>query len=391
MKQPIAAGTLLAAAVTLTLSNGRADIARPMQATADWPLYRGDTALTGIAQGTLTDELEVHWTFEAGGAIASSPVVSNGRVYVGSDDQNVYCLDFETGEKVWAFPTEDIVEAPPMVLGDKVYVGSSDYFFYALDAKTGELAWKKETDDKILGSASWVPGVGDAAPSVVVGSYDNSLYCFDAETGEQRWRYETGNYVNGTPAILDDRIVFGGCDAILHVVSAATGKAATQLELGQECHVAGSVGLDDGKAFFGHYGNAFVCVDLEGNKIVWEYTHPRQAFFSAPAILPDRVIFGGRDKAVHCVQKADGEELWKFPTRRKVDASPVVCGDKVVFGSGDGRLYVLSLETGELVWSYDVGRSIFSSPAVVAGRVLVGANDGKLYAFGAPRQNGDGK
>jgi FOG: WD40-like repeat len=58
----------------------------------------------------------------------------------------------------------------------------------------------------------------------------------------------------------------------------------------------------------------------------------------------ERVVFGGRDKRLHCVQRSDGKEIWSFPTRRKVDGSPVIVGEKVVFGSGDGWMFVLSPE-----------------------------------------------
>ena len=350
-----------------------------------WPIFRGDPALGGVAEGELELPLKVAWSFQSGGAIASSPVVSGGRVYFGSDDGKLYCLDTETGKELWSFATQDIIEAPPLVLEGRVFVGSSDFFFYALDAETGELSWKVETEDKILGGANFTR-VGEAEEElrILVGSYDTNLYCFDPETGETLWKYGTENYVNGTPAILDDRIIFGGCDAVLHVVSASTGEALDSLELGPECHVAGSAALADGRAYFGHYGNQFVCIDLDEKEVVWTYDSPRHAFFSSPAIGADRIVFGGRDKKMHCAARADGRALWSFPTRRKVDASPVICGDSVVFGSGDGRLYVLGLEDGKERWQYDVGKSILSSPAVVGGRVYVGTNDKRLYAF-APR------
>ena len=40
-------------------------------------------------------------------------------------------------------------------------------------------------------------------------------------------------------------------------------------------------------------------------------------------------MFGGRDKKLHCVDRATGKKLWWFPTKRKVDGSPVIVGDKV--------------------------------------------------------------
>jgi len=358
-----------------------AGLASAQPSEDSWSIFRGDPALTGRATGSLPAELELLWTFEAGGAVTSSPVVADGRVVFGSDDGNVYALDAEGGEELWSFKTDDIVEAPPLILDGRVFVGSSDFFFYAIDARTGELAWKYEAEDKFLGGANYVRTRDGAR--VLVGSYDTNLYCFDPATGEKLWAYSTENYVNGTPAILGDRVIFGGCDAVLHVVSAATGEALGALQLGADCHVAGSAALHEGRAYFGHYGNQFVAVDLEQEELAWTYDSPRHAFFSSPAIGDDRIVFGGRDKKLHCVQLSDGKPLWTFPSRRKVDGSPVICGDAVVFGSGDGRMYVLGLADGKERWTYDIGQSILSSPAVVDGRIYIGANDGKLYVFGA--------
>lgn len=362
----------------------------------DWPSFRGDPGQRGVAGGSLPGSLELAWTFDAGGAIASSPVVADGRVFFGCDTGKVHALRTADGEPLWEFATQDIVEAPALVHAGTVYVGSSDGYLYALDAASGELRWRGTSEDKILGGASWVADPsGDGAGRVVVGSYDNRLYCFDAGDGRTLWTYETENYINGTPALDGERVVFGGCDAVLHVVSAVSGQALGTVPLRDDCHIAGSVAVADGRAYFGHYGNAFVCIELssgeEPGRIVWQYADAREGFFSAPAVGPDRVVFGGRDKQVHCVRRDTGEGLWTFRTRRKVDSSPVICGDKVLCASGDGRLYLLALEDGSELWSYEIGESIFSSPALAGGRVFIGANDGRMYAFQAAAEDPDGE
>lgn len=344
-----------------------------------WPLYRGNAALNGVASGRLPDQGEIAWTFETKGAVTASPVVQDGVVYVGSCDQKMYAIDLKTGKEIWSFETDDMIEAPAMVFEGRLYFGSCDFFFYALDSKTGELKWKYETGEKIMGSPSGFRAK-DGTLRVVVGSHDGSLYCFNG-AGQKMWTYTTDNFVNGTPAMLDGKIVFGGCDAVLHIVSTETGGSLDKIELGADCHVAGSVALAGGKVFFGHYGNQFICADLEEAKLEWDYPSPRHGFFSSPAIGKDRVVFGGRDRHIHCVGRSDGKPKWKFKTGRKVDASPVICGNRVVCGSGDGRLYVIDLKTGKKVWSYEIGQPIFSSAAVVDGMIIVGSNDKRLYAF----------
>ena len=64
-------------------------------------------------------------------------VISNGVVYIGSGDQNVYALDATTGTLRWSFATGDVVHASPAVANGLVYIGSWDRNIYALDATTG--------------------------------------------------------------------------------------------------------------------------------------------------------------------------------------------------------------------------------------------------------------
>jgi outer membrane protein assembly factor BamB len=358
----------------------------PVQAPSDWPSFRGDPAQRGVASGTLPAAPVERWSHQAPKAIVSSPVVAAGRVVFGCDDGHVYCLERGSGALLWSHDTGDVVEAPPLVHAGTVYVGSSNGAFFALELASGALRWKAETKDKILGGANWVEVAGETR--IVVGSYDSNLYAFAAADGARRWTYSTGNYVNGTPAVDGGRIVFGGCDAVLHVVSAEDGRRLAHLELGNEAHVAGSVALADGRVYFGHYGNAFVCAELEHDALVWSFPDPKHAFFSSPAVTAERVVFGGRNKQLQCVARASGELQWKFATRRKVDGSPVVVGDAVVFGAGDGRIHVLALADGSERWSVELGSEIGGSVAVSDGWIFAAALDGRVVAYGPPEGDG---
>jgi len=351
-------------------------------APAEWAIFRGDRGLTGRAVEDCPEEPELLWSFSVGQPIASSPVVAGGRVFFGADDGGLHCLALADGAERWSFQTEDMVEAPPLVVGGRVFVGSSDGWFYAVDAESGSLLWKHETGAQILGSANWLPAREDRPLRVVVGSYDASLYCFEADGGKLLWTHATEDRLNGAPAVAGERIMIGGCDTVLHVVSGQDGRKLGEVPMGEACHIAASVGVLDDRVYLGHYGNEFVCVDLKTEAIVWRYASSSQPFFSPPAIGAKVVLFGGRDKRVHCLDRETGEPLWTFPTRRKVDSAPLLAGDKVVVASGDGRLRILSVKDGRELWSYDIGRPIYSSPALSDGKLLIGAADGRLYAFG---------
>ncbi|MHB8519129.1 MAG: outer membrane protein assembly factor BamB family protein [Limisphaerales bacterium] len=348
---------------------------------AEWPMFRGGPALLGVAAGSLPEPLGLLWSYKTEGPIKSSPAMVDGRIFFGANDSNVYALSLAGGKKIWSFKTGGEVESSPLVLQGRVFVGSADGSLYALEADTGKRLWKYDTGDKILGAPNWVRAPKGDATWVLIGSYDFKLHCVDAATGKAVWTYESGNYINGSPAVAGGQTVFGGCDAQLHVISLATGEQVKAVDAG--AYIAGSVALADHRAYFGHYENAFLCVDLEAAKIEWTYKDRAFPYFSSPAVTADHVVFGGRDKMLHCVRRADGQSVWTFATRGKVDSSPVVCGGKVVVGSDDGHLYVVSLADGKEQWSYDIGQPVSSSPAVLDGRIAIGAEDGSLYVFGA--------
>ena len=262
------------------------------QAHTDWPIFRGDPALSGVAKGELQVPLSLAWTFKTGGPVQSSAVVVDGRVFFGSGDSNVYAVDLMSGEKVWAFPAGDIVEAPPLALNGTVYVGTSSGLFHAVDAATGKPKWSYQTGDKILASANWF--AEGKRTNLLIGSYDYFLHCVDAASGASNWIYETGNYINGTPAVADGRTVFGGCDAVLHLVSASDGTKRGEIPAG--AYVAASVAVADGRAYYGHYENEFQCVDLNSGQTIWKFRERSFPYFSSAAITSDRVLFGGRDK-----------------------------------------------------------------------------------------------
>ena len=123
-------------------------------------------------------------------------------------------------------------------------------------------------------------------------------------------------------------------------------------------------------------------VDYKEGKKSWTFHDRNFPYYSTPAVMPGIVVFGGRDKLLHCVKRENGKPVWSFATHGKVDSSPAICGNKVVVGSDDGRLYLVSLDKGQELWSYEVGQPVASSPAVARERIVVGCDDGNVYCFG---------
>lgn len=358
----------------------------PAAATAtSWPMFRGGPDLTGATDGTLPDALVLRWKFEAGHEVKSSPVVADGCVYVGCTAKEnggaVYALTLDGGAKLWEAKTDASVEAAPLAMAGMVYACDSGGEVYALDSKTGERRWTFKTDQRINSGANWMRSPTDGRLWVLVGSNDGNLYCLDAATGRKVWVQTIDGYINGTPAVIGDRIVFGGCDSRLHVLAAADGHELAGAST--EVPVPGSTPVRGRLAYVANDSGKLACIDIDTAKPLWEYAPNEQEIISSPALGPEQVVFGSHDRRVHCVDARTGKRLWLASTQGMIDSSPAIAGDKVVIGSNDGRVYVLSLKDGRRLWSYEIGKDVTTSPAVASGLIVVGSDDGWVYAFGA--------
>jgi len=141
---------------------------------SDWDMFRYDLEHTGETSDIIKNpkELKLIWKFETGSSVDSSPAISENFVYVGSDDNYIYCLNKNTGELIWKFETGSSVDSSPAISENFVYVGSDDNYIYCLNKNTGELIWKFETGSGVYSS----PAISENF--VYVGSYDSYIYCF---------------------------------------------------------------------------------------------------------------------------------------------------------------------------------------------------------------------
>ena len=79
------------------------------------------------------------------GGIASTACIVAGRVYVGTSNGYLYCLNLQDGTQIWAQPTYNRsfpaglskIIASPVVRGDVVYVGNEAAKVYAFNAADG--------------------------------------------------------------------------------------------------------------------------------------------------------------------------------------------------------------------------------------------------------------
>ncbi|MBW1876978.1 MAG: PQQ-like beta-propeller repeat protein [Deltaproteobacteria bacterium] len=176
-------------------------------------LYIGNNNLVGIGGNVFaldgaTGEQE--WASgESLGSVAASPLLADGRVYVGGFDGYLRAYDAVDGEPMWAFGARDHLYASPGRLSDGTMVQpAADGTVYALDPHSGSVVWAFDTPEPIRSS----PAIG-ADDLIYFGAGDGRLYVLDPD-GTLRWSIQLvegdRNDLNSSPALGWDGIVLAG-------------------------------------------------------------------------------------------------------------------------------------------------------------------------------------
>jgi outer membrane protein assembly factor BamB len=354
----------------------------PALVQADWPLFRGDSLMTGVGTSKLPDQLELKWSFKTGdgkrtGGIEGAPAIVGDVVYVASFDKHLYALELAGGKMKWKSKL-GYIKASPSVKNDRIYVGDLDGKFYCVSAADGKVMWTFEAGAEIQASANFH---GD---NVIFGSHDSNLYCLNRK-GEKVWATQVDGPINAAAAIVGDRTFATGCsDGILHVIDATNGKELGSLDLGGQSVATAAVVGD--RLFASMVTNQVVAADLKMQKKLWafEAAKRQQPFYSSPAVAAGLVVAGSRDNRIYAIDAKTGGEKWSFATKGQVDASPVIVGDRVYVGclSDEGNFYVLDLKSGKLVQEIELDSPVTGSVAVGPECILVGTDRGTLYCFG---------
>ena len=97
-----------------------------------------------------------------GNSSESSPIVVDGVMYVtsGGDPRTVTALDARTGRQIWRFTRPQKVRNPyetdvhnrgVAILGHRLFVGTNDAALICLDARTGSMLWEIQIADTMEG------------------------------------------------------------------------------------------------------------------------------------------------------------------------------------------------------------------------------------------------
>ena len=419
------------AAVAFGALHGRA-----VEPSGDWPMWGGSPARNMVSQMKgvpLTWDVQsgknVKWVAELGSQTYGNPVVSNGVVLVGTNnelvrdpkqggDRGVLMAFRESdGEFLWQATHEKLstgrvndwpyqgVASSPLVLNDRVYYVSNRAELICADLqgfrdgendgpfkeeaftseRDADVIWKLDLMGEELGvfphnlANSSPVAFGDLIYISTSNGQDEShvnipsprapaLIAVNKDTGKVMWE-------DASPG---DQILHGQWS------TPAVGRVGDvdQVVMGQ----------GDGwvRGFVAQTGEKLWEFDTNPKDSVWPKT--RNELISTPVIV-DNVVYiaNGQDPehgegvghayAIDATRRGDITEsgrIWHYDRIRRSISTAAVRDGLVYFADFSGFVHCLDAKTGQPYWTHDMFAAIWGSTMFIDGRIYIGDEDGDI-------------
>ena len=319
------------------------------------------------------------WSFQTQGIVRSRPAIVGDLIYFSSDDGYLYVLDVQSGTQVWrtdignylprdervnlgtdTSPTGwDYKQSSPVVEDGRVFIGSLDGKVYALAADTGAVLWMYQTGQKVRATPVLADGV------LYIGSWDKTMYALDTQTGQLLWNVPVRGEVQTTALVIRDLVITASRRASVMALDAQTGEMRWEQRYGDNMWVESSPLLVDNVIYIGSSGKQPIKgFDVRtGNIHTFFFTEAYN--LSTPTVSNDILLIGGMSfvadenvGGLYGLRLVDGkftdpkQAYWYFPVLEQeaaernwsgVASSPVIQDGIVYFGGLDGSLYAVEI------------------------------------------------
>lgn len=298
-----------------------------------------------------------------GGGVA----FSGGKLYVASGFRFVAQLDPATGEVGWRRDTSSPIHGAPIVTHGRVFVVSTDNEMLTFDAASGTPGWTYQAlvePARILASSS--PA---AAGDTVIGAFaSGEVVALRASNGNDLWN-NTLARASRTSALSEIRDVAGKpviYEGDVYAASHSGVFAATDLRSGQPrwslpvASISSPWAAGDVVYIVSQAGEV-ICASRSSGQVYWIKD------LNEGQVAKKGTFFGIGKKEVK-----GGRTLW---------FGPVLASDRLVLASSDGRAVALNPKTGELIKTVTVGAPVLIAPIAAGGMVYLVTDEGQLVAI----------
>lgn len=296
----------------------------------------------------------VRWRRQIGGLSASAPAATGGKVYAvvnkggaggiaGAGPGRVVAMDGRSGKIIWSKRLASASESSPLATDGRLYLGSQDGTVYCLLAKSGRIVWRYHAGGPVKAGPALSQG------RLFVVDYSGNVAALRPKNGSVIWRAGTsgrsfgraGNFY-GTPAVKFGRVYASNTDGHVYSFAASSGKLAWSQSLPGYIYAAPAVTDIPGMkpaVFVGSYGGTFAALDARSGAVIWSKSGYGK-ISGAPSVIGDVVYFSSLSTGrTYALGARTGRTLWSFS---KGAFNPAISDGIRVYITGYGSEYGLT-------------------------------------------------
>ncbi|MFH1564087.1 MAG: PQQ-binding-like beta-propeller repeat protein [Nitrospirota bacterium] len=273
---PLPAGVVIENIATITAIEGnwqtnkvQLTIPQTDSESDDWPMFHFNLSHEGYdSHEVIRPPLQLKWTGTLTANLRSSPVLADGKLYIGSGEK-VYVFDAQAGNLVGSYATGAYIDSTPAIVKDRVYAANSTGWVYCWSTNP-ELKWAKQLPTSIqLSSCAVADGI------LYIGGLDKRLYAISIVDGKVKWVYSTNGVIQSSPAIANERVYFGSGDGNLYCLTTA---GEFQWKFGTVGAIYSSPAVKDGVVYVGSNDGYIYAIELLTRARKYGSTRPMVKF-----------------------------------------------------------------------------------------------------------------
>ena len=351
-------------------------------ACGDWPQAAFDAQHSGynrfenVLGRRNVKHLTELWSATIDGGIYASPIVCDGKLFIGGGDHRMHAFDARTGAALWVGRRQPLFFVDSAAAGNGLVFASAVYSsLLAYCADTGKIAWASGLTD-VRASTTLAGG------KLYVASFDGTLSALDPVTGTPIWSVEGSCCVYDQAPVVDGNKVFQTrTDGTMTAYDTLTGRQLWN----RPAFSVGTMAAGNGKIFFNDYPNV-VALDEETGARVWATPVGTESEPTAPA-LANGTVFVTQSR-LWALNAETGAVIWSAPAESFW--GPTVANGVVYASNQNGEWDAFDERDGTLLWSVVIDGGCFFScanavPVVANGILYLAGPDDKVHAFALNR------
>lgn len=307
---------------------------------ADHPLTAGDYIFASTRSGLLYmidyETGEGLGSGRLGPALEHVPTIHNEMLYAGMNlgDKTLIGFNLDRAKRQIRerYPQ---INTTPVVTEERIYFGTNNGFFYCVDLETREDIWKYECRAPVMGS----PAMNNRG--IFFSDVKGWVYSLEPGAGTLIWEQELDGNSYSHPVIDENNLYIGTTAGYLNALALSDGAILWRYQANGA--LFSSPSLYQNVLYFGNNNNDVIAVRKDTGKEVWRFT-TEGIVNTVPLASPDYLYVTSWDRNLYVLNRFSGKLIYTFELRKTPKSSPIIYRDYILIHTANDYLMALGNE-----------------------------------------------